>query len=193
MVVPTYGAIFALTLMTGLVSEFVDPSFVALFYNLAYALIGGVGVLIASFLAGGVVEFSLKVARGQPVAFGDVFSGGRFFGSMLVALIGFFICFTIGSMLCVVPGYIVQFGLWPFAFIVVDQKLGGIEALKKAWAMTTGHKLNIFVFWLLSIVVVIAGELACLIGVLLASMPILAIANAYIYLSLKGEPPRLQQ
>jgi uncharacterized membrane protein len=51
--------------------------------------------------------------------------------------------------------------------------------------------MNIFVFFLLGIVVVIAGYIACFIGALLVSTPVLAIAAAYIYLNIKGENPRL--
>jgi uncharacterized membrane protein len=87
----------------------------------------------------------------------------------------------------------VEFGLWPFAFVIVDQKLGGIDALKKAWELTNGHKLSIFVFYLLSILVIIAGEIACGIGVLLVSFPVIVMGTAHMYLTLKGEPPRLPQ
>jgi uncharacterized membrane protein len=68
-----------------------------------------------------------------------------------------------------------------------------MDALKKSWEMTQGHKLNIFVFGLLAIGVVIAGYIACFIGALLVSVPVLVVAAAYIYLSIKGEPPRLAQ
>jgi hypothetical protein len=46
---------------------------------------------------------------------------------------------------------------------------------------------------LLGILVVIAGYIACLIGALLGSVPILTIGAAYIYLRIKGEQPRLAQ
>lgn len=171
--------------------DYVDASFLGLFVALLYVGIGGVMLLMQAFLAGGIVEFALKIARGQPATFGDVFSGGKYFGAMFVGWVGYAVAVSIGALLCVVPGYIVQFGLWPFAFVIVDQKLGGVDALKKAWAMTNGHKVNIFVFWLLSILVMIAGELACLIGMLLVSFPLVIMGSAHMYLTLKGEPPRL--
>ena len=43
---------------------------------------------------------------------------------------------------------------------------------------------------LLSAVVVIAGVLACCVGALLVSVPVLVIGNAYVYLKLIGEQPR---
>jgi uncharacterized membrane protein len=201
---PIAVALFVLVLPVGIVSsltgflvriaiDYVDSSFIQLFNGLVQAAVGGVFIFVNSYIAGGICEFALKVARGQPASFGDVFSGGKYFGAMFVGWIGFSVAVGIGFLLLCVPGYIVEFGLWPFAFVIVDQKLGGIDALKKAWAMTTGHKLSIFVFWLLSILVIIAGELACGIGVLLVSFPVLTLATAHMYLTLKGEPPRLQQ
>jgi uncharacterized membrane protein len=74
---------------------------------------------------------------------------------------------------------------------VVDQGLSGIDALKKSWEMTKGQRGGIFVFGLLAVLVVIAGYIACLIGALLGSLPILYVAWAYIYLRMRGEQPRL--
>ena len=179
--------------MMRLALDYVDASFMGLFAALLYATIGALNLLVFSFLAGGIAEFALKVARGQKPEFGEVFAGGKYFGSMFVGLLGFMVAVTLGVALCVIPGYIVHFGLWPFAFIIVDERLGGIDALKKAWAMTNGHKLNIFIFWLLSLVVIIAGELACLLPMLLVSYPMIILASAHMYLSLKGETPRLAQ
>jgi len=170
--------------------EYVDSSFLPLVGVLFYFLIAGVGLFVNSFIAGGITQFALKVARGQRADFGDVFSGGKYFGSMFVGWIGVTVAVGLGSMLCIVPGYIVWFGLWPFAFVIVDQRLGGIDALKKAWAMTNGYKMSIFIFWLLSMVAIIAGEIACLLPVFLVSYPLIILASAHMYLTLNGETPR---
>jgi uncharacterized membrane protein len=199
---PLAVAVFVVFLPVGIVAslmqvivqlaiEYVDASFIGLFSILLYAVIGGIGLFVNSFIAGGVVEFALKIARGQPASFGDVFAGGKYFGSMFVGWLGVTVAVGLGSMLCVVPGYILWFGLWPFAFVIVDQRLGGVDALKKAWAMTTGHKMNIFVFWLLSILAIIAGEIACFLPVFLISYPLVILASAHMYLTLNGETPRL--
>ena len=175
------------------VADIVEPSFIPILSYVVQATSSLLGLLIGSYISGGITSFGLKVARGQPAAFGDVFSGGKYFGSMLVGTFCLYIAVFIGSLLCLVPGVILGLGLSMYTFLIVDQGLGGIDALKKSWEMTKGHKLNIFVFGLLGIVVVFAGALACGIGVLLGSYPVLMIAAAYIYLKLKGETPRLAQ
>jgi uncharacterized membrane protein len=184
---------FVYGLMASLVAEYVDPSFISVLSGLVQATSSIVSICVSSYITGGIASFALKVARGQPVAFGDVFAGGPYFGRMFVAALCGGIAVVLGSMLCLVPGIIVGLGISQYSYIVVDQGLGGIDALKKSWEMTNGHKMNIFVFALLAIGVVIAGYIACILGALLVSAPVLCIAAAYIYLRIKGEQPRLAQ
>jgi uncharacterized membrane protein len=172
--------------MASVIAEYVEPSFLGILGGLVQATGALIGLFVGSYIAGGITAFSLKVVRGQPVSFGDVFSGGKYFGRMFVGTIGMYIAAGIGFILCVVPGYIVMLGLSMFAFLIVDQGMAGIDALKKSWEMTKGHKLNIFVFGLLGFLVILAGALACGIGVLLVSYPMLTIGAAYIYEKLKG-------
>jgi uncharacterized membrane protein len=181
----TYG------LTASLVAEYVEPSFIGILGTLVQVTSALIGLFIGSYIGGGVTSFALKVARGQSATFGEVFSGGKYFGRMLVGTVGMYIAVAIGLVLCIVPGYIVLLGLSMFTFLIVDQGLPGIDALKKSWEMTKGHKVNIFVFGLLGFLVLIAGALACGIGMLLVSYPMLIIGGAYIYLKLKGEEPRL--
>jgi uncharacterized membrane protein len=176
----------ALVVLPAIASE-LDPDAASL---LGIVLPGGAGLVLALlglYMAGGFVTLALKAARGQPTGLGDLFSGGRFLGSFLVMGILSGILISIGTLLCVIPGYILQYGLSLAAFLIVDQNLSGVDSLKRSWEMTKGHKVNIFLFNLIGIAVIIAGELACLIGVLLVSIPMFLIGNAYIYLRIKGE------
>src|SRR5262249_40257275 len=128
-----FGGLLQLIIRVAL--QVVDASLIGMILALLYGVVGFVVVLAAAFVSGGICEFSLKIARGQPAEFGDVFGGGKYFGSMLIGWLVLSFCYG----LCI-PGYIVVFGLWPFAFVVVDQNLGGMDALKKAWELTSGNK-----------------------------------------------------
>jgi hypothetical protein len=154
------------------------------------ALGGGsvVGLILGSFMLGGLASTALKAARGQPTSFGDPFSGGRYFVPSLVASIVGSIAYTIGAALCIVPAFIVGTGIVLFPMLIVDQGLSGVDALKRSWEMTKGHRLNIFLLWLIYVFVILAGEFACFFGVFLVSYPMLLIAIAWIYLRIKGEP-----
>jgi uncharacterized membrane protein len=177
--------------LTRVATEIVEPVFLP-FINMSIQLVGHlIGILVSSFFLGGLAEFALKVARGQKPAFNDAFGGGKYFASIFVANLLSQLAIGVGFSLCIVPGFIVAAGLSMYSSIVVDEKLSGVDALKRSWELTTGHKGALVLYILLSILVGAAGALACCVGALLVSGPMLAIAGAYIYLKLKGEEPRV--
>jgi uncharacterized membrane protein len=63
-----------------------------------------------------------------------------------------------------------------------------VDALKKSWEMTKGHKMTIFIVGLIGFFVFLAGALACGIGALLVSFPMAIVAGGWLYLKIKGEP-----
>jgi uncharacterized membrane protein len=145
-----------------------------------------VSLVVGSFLAGGLFTFLFKVARGQPYAVSDVFSGGQYFGPMFVTNLLLQIGVGIGFVLCIVPGVILALG-WAAAIpLVVDRGISGVDALKESWRLTTGQKANLFVYYLLSVLVAIAGFAACCVGIFVAT-PIIAVGFTYVYLSITGQ------
>ena len=183
------GMSFAGGLVVGFATErgLLDATFAPIASMSVSGVSAIVSFLVGSFMFGGLTSTALKAARGQPTAVGDVFSGGRYMVPYLVALIVYTIAVSIGTLLCLVPGAILVVGLSFHGCLIVDQGLGGVDALKKSWEMTKGHRLNIFLFNILGFFVVVAGGLACGLGALLISIPLLFVAIAWIYLRVKGE------
>jgi uncharacterized membrane protein len=181
-------------LITGLAaSGSVDADTLQLINVLTAPFTQIVNVFAQAFMFGGLFGFVLKALRGQKPAFGEVFSGGRFFVSMLGAGIVASIAYVVGIMLCVVPGIIVAIGLSLYPVLITDRQLGAIDSLKESWRLTTGHKVNLFIYGILIVLIMIAGFLACCLGALLVSAPIAMISLGYIYLKLVGEQPTLAQ
>lgn len=149
-----------------------------------------VGLLSQSFFLGGIYHFTLSVMRGQKPPFGEVFSGGRYFGGMLVSQLLFSLALLFGLALCIVPGVIVGLGCQFYALLVVDKNLTAVDALKESWRLTTGHKLQLFVLGLLFFGIVLAGLIACCIGALVVSAPLVTLAATVVYMKLSGEEPR---
>jgi uncharacterized membrane protein len=149
------------------------------------------GLIVEAFILGGVTQFSLRVARGEKPDFGVVFSGGRFFAPMLGATLIYAACSGVGLALCIVPGILVMSVWIAYSAFIVDKGMGGIDALKASFELTAPHRTNVIVYMLLSILAYFAGLLACCVGILLLSFPVLMIGNAYLYLKLIGEQPRL--
>ena len=146
-----------------------------------------VSFVVSSFIVAGIMNFSLKVARGAPYAFGDLFSGAPFFVSVLVANLVIAIGVGVGVVFLVVPGVILALGLSMTIPLIIDRNLGPIEALTESWKLTDGHKANLFVFGLIVVGLMIGGICTCLVGIFLV-MPLVYIAHMYIYLKLTGQP-----
>jgi len=109
-----------------------------------------------------------------------------FVGTLLYQIAG-----GLGLALCIAPGLFILAGLAPYSQFIVDKNMGAIDALSASWAATHPSRVAIIIYFILSFFVVVAGLLACGIGALLVSLPVLTIGNAYLYLKLTGEQPRL--
>ena len=98
------------------------------------------------------------------------------------------ICFGIGLILCIVPGIIIGL-IWMFyGFVIVENpNTGATDALKKSQEMTKGRLGELFVFGLALFGINLIGAILCGVG-LLFTYGISAIAVAYAYRSLRGEP-----
>ena len=109
-------------------------------------------------------------------------------GNYIVAAIIFGICFGIGLILCIVPGIIIGL-IWMFyGFVIVENpNTTATDALKKSQEMTKGRLGELFVFGLALFGINLIGAILCGVG-LLFTYGISAIAVAYAYRSLRGEP-----
>jgi uncharacterized membrane protein len=188
---PVYVMVFGMSFAMALASEFVEAEFIGVFHILIQIVTGVVALVAGSFLGGGICDVALRTARGETTSIGQLFGGGRFFVSFLIAGILFNFVTSIGYLLCFVPGVIAALGLCMYGYCIVDRGMSPVDALKESWRLTTGHKLSLFVFGLLAIVVAIAGVLACVLGLYLVAMPVIVVASAYVYLKLRGEQPKL--
>lgn len=168
-----------------------DPTLLSLLSAGTNVISSLVSFVVEAYLLGGIVQFALAVARGQKPAFNVVFSGGRYFTPMLGATLLFNFSVSAGAVACLVPGLFVYAGFIAYSAFIVDRGLGAVDSLKASWQATAPYRVNLMIYGLVSILVGLAGILACCVGALLVSFPLLMIGNAYVYLKLIGEQPRL--
>jgi uncharacterized membrane protein len=185
----SFGRAFAIGMLTS--SSSIDPMVLMVLNFGSIGVTYLISLVAQAYIMAGVVQFALRVARGDRPEFGVVFSGGRYFVPMLGGTLLYSLGVTGGVMLCVVPGLFIA-GSWvAYSAFIVDKGMGPIAALSASWQATAPYRTNALVYMLLSIVVGIAGALACGIGALLVSFPLLMVSNAYVYLKLTGEQPRI--
>lgn len=128
-----------------------------------------------------------QAARGEAVAFPDVWEGFRNYGSALAAAILGGLAVGLGLLLLVVPGIWIGLRLAFVPYLVPERGLGPIEALETSWAQTEGHALQLLGLGLLATVVGLLGLLAFGVGLLLALVFVqLALASFYVF---AADPP----
>ncbi len=145
----------------------------------------GFGVLYGVFLLGpigyGVKWVFLKAVRKEKINIKDMFAifERNYWNAVLANLIvGIIVGF--GVVMLIVPGIIFACRLAFVPYLVIDQKMDVMDALKASWDMTRGHGWAIFFTGLLAIPIVIAGLIMLFFGVFISAIWI-STAFAVIY------------
>jgi len=145
----------------------------------------GFAVLYGVFLLGpinyGVKWVFLKAVRKEKINIKDMFSvfERNYWNAVLAnVLVGIIVGF--GIVMLIVPGIIFACRLAFVPYLIMDQKMDVMDALKASWDMTSGHGWAIFFIALLAIPIVIAGLIMLFFGVFISIIWITA-AFAVIY------------
>lgn len=154
--------------------------------------------LVSSTFALGLAKIYLRFRDGEKPIFENLFDGLARLHVYIAAMIILSIAVVMGLILLIVPGIIFLLRLWFVGFVVVDEKVGPLEAIQRSWDMTRGYTMDLFLLFILLVGLNILG-LVCLVVGLLATVPISGLALAYIYRHLKpktsaaaSEAPPLQ-
>ena len=128
----------------------------------------------------GLVKIALKLTADQKPELADLFNHYPLFwkylgGAILSGLIMF-----VGLILHIVPGIYFAVRLQFVTYLIIDQGLGPIDAIKKSWEITGGNFWNLFLFGLVIVLINVLGFLALVVGLLWA-IPTAAIATAFVY------------
>lgn len=143
--------------------------------------------VLFGWLLSGLIQFFLRIARGQPTELGMLFNGGPQATSMALAWVAFGVMVWIGFCLLVVPGVILALMLWPSFWIIADRNAGVVESFEMARRITAGNKWTLFLTLFLvnlvgGIVVVITSGLGNLIVT-----PFLCLLHTVAYLQMTGQ------
>lgn len=103
--------------------------------------------------------------------------------SIPVDITGAIITFAVVFVAAIVGFVYINMRLMFATYLIVDTNTEVIAALKQSWQLTRGEIWTIIKLALLSILVVVLGGLALLVGLLVA-IPVIAFAYAHLYLTL---------
>jgi uncharacterized membrane protein len=143
---------------------------------------------LASFVVGmfinmAQVRIGLKFCDGEVADFPDMVSDYHRFLDFLVGSILFFLIVFAGFLLLIIPGIYWAVRYQFFSYLILDQGMSPVDAIKRSGQITRGSWWHIFVFMLAIWGITVLGFLACCVGILFA-IPVVVVAVAYVYRSL---------
>jgi hypothetical protein len=136
--------------------------------------------VVLQFLIGGLYRMAINQVRSGQLSLGDMFSVTDVLPSLLGAALLSGLATFAGLLLCVIPGLLIS-GLLMFTIpLVVDQRMGAIEAMSTSWNTLKGQAVMALVFIFVTGLLATAGVIACFVGVLVtAPLAVLSIATLY--------------
>ena len=147
----------------GIVNSFVDR---ATFDYSSFTIFGvAYGIIVLAPVSYGVNWIFLKAVRNEPFKTYDIFMAFQNIWNVVIANILVGAIVGIGFVLLIVPGIIFACRLAFVPFLVMDQKLEAIEAIKKSWEMTRGYSWTIFGMAIMSFFIAIAGVICFIVGI----------------------------
>ena len=155
----------------------------------------GLGAILLAyhFLIAGPVEYGtasayLKAARGDKLEVKDMFAAFQNYWNAVLANLLVDIIILVGFIFLIVPGIIFACKLAFVHYLVVDEKMEAIEAVKESWRLTNGHAWEVFLIGLASVPIGIAGLLCFGVGIIISMMWVsLAFGSLYHAISLSAE------
>jgi uncharacterized membrane protein len=148
-------------------------------------MVGYVFLEILAFAIGivlglGIAKIMLDMYDNKSVELGDLFKQIDKFWIFLGVIIIAQLIILGGMMFFIIPGIIAAIAFMFIQMLIVDKKIGVMEAIRTSWAMTDGQKGQIFVLGLVLLGVNLLGLLALGVG-LLVTIPVSYLAMTYVY------------
>jgi hypothetical protein len=184
-------------------------------YKLLYILSMFAGFVVQAWLGIGLTLAMIKIARGQPVSFTDVFSGGRFLLTALLAWVvhkvaiavpiavavgvivggilllenqsgvAAFLLFLVVSGMAGLVFIFLAARLSMYFYLVIDRDAGVFESLQESWRLCRNQVGTIILVYCVEFAVFLAGLLAFCVGLVFAG-PLICLLETVTYLALIG-------
>ncbi len=142
----------------------------------------------------GVYRYYLLTVRGEKrdwKSYLRLIDFNRFLNTVAVSLVVSVLVF-VGFIFLVVPGIYIAMRLAFAQWFVFDKGMGAIDAIKASWKLSEGLVLKLFLFYLATFLVALAGLIATVftlgLGIFVLA-PYLTVVGAYVYdyvLKIKG-------
>jgi uncharacterized membrane protein len=163
------------SILSSSLKNIVNPQKEVLLYFFLYLVLFVINLILGM----GLIKIILEFVDGKKPKFKDLIYYKPvvkyFIGTTVQGIIT-----LIGFILLIIPGIIFSIRLQYVSYLIVDKDLGPVEAIKTSWNITRGNTWNLFFFGILIGLINILG-LICLIVGLFVTVPLSALAAAFVY------------
>jgi uncharacterized membrane protein len=136
--------------------------------------------MLSTFLLSGMYRMAIKATRNEKINVSDMFSVGDVLPACLLAALIVGLLTGVGFILCILPGIIIG-ALLMFTYpLIVDRRLGAIEAISQSVNALKGEIVMASLFYLVIGIIVFLGVVACCVGVLV-TFPLFVLSIAVVY------------
>lgn len=136
--------------------------------------------VLSIFLSLGTTRIGLNIVTGKPYNLGMIFGGAQQLLRAVGASIVYGLAVVIGILLLIVPGIYIALRFGQYMNAIVDKDMGAMESLAYSSRITQGQKWPLFGLAILSFLIVLAGAIALLVGLIFA-YPIVWLAAFVAY------------
>ena len=152
------------------------------------------GIFVAGPIGYSVNWVYLKAVRGERIEIRDIFAVfQKNYWNAVIANIVVGVIVGIGIMMLIVPGIIFACRLAFVPYLVVDEEMDVMDALRVSWDMTRGYGWQIFLMGIIAFFVVILGLIFFIVGVFVSAMWIsAAFATMYHSVASKNGIPEIR-
>ncbi|MEZ0449787.1 hypothetical protein, partial [Cellulomonas sp. ICMP 17802] len=158
-------------------------------FSLGIFVLTAVGAIVGYLIQAAFIKAALDVTEGRQLGFGDFFKfvepGPVILTALILALVNAVLNAVpfFGGLAALVVNFLLLFTFW----FVIDKHLEPVDAIKASYQLVTANLSTTILFYLLAIVVVIAGAILCGVGLLVA-VPVVLLATAFLFKRLLGDP-----
>lgn len=188
--------VIVVSVVLGVVTEIVTPAAeitsetdigaaLAGSFSLVSIILNIVSTVVGWVLSAGLYRGALDVTEGRKFDFFGAFGRMDLPKVVLTSLL-VSIGTVVGIMLCVLPGLLFMFFSYFAILVVVDRGVSPIDSIKESFTLVKNNAGQSLLLAVLNILVVIAGFLACCVGLFVA-MPVVTLASAYAYKKFLGQ------
>lgn len=146
-------------------------------------IFGIISFVIGMFVNMAQIKISLRFSKAETADFEDLYNEWPRFWDFLLGSILYALIVIGGLILLIIPGIYWAIKYHFYGYLIIDQGMGPMDAIKKSGELTDGVKWHLLVFWLALFGIYLLGVLACCVGILFA-IPVILVSAAYVYRTL---------